>query len=255
MYGPVLEVINSLVAAFIFTEIFRHCNYLSLTSLALQYIFPWIFLNILIRHVSFVNQVVSRWAELGYILLRPFTAIGEMLGSSVIIYILVTSLFLTWKYIVFSNSKDSNSKWMNPYDVYYIILGFTLCAIFRLLGFDGVVSHTESMKVPILTAFFIVLLYFDVRRIRLTMPLHVFGRALVDAITFSVVAIPFAAILISCMFLLIVSFLEKIGANPEHSELMNRLVFYGTLYGPFYLIYWNAKKRLLALPQLPTCRC
>jgi hypothetical protein len=238
----------------LYTGSYRKCKTFTLTNVleALKYFLPWLCVNILIRNVSFIEQFIILGTGVIFSLLIPFAAIGEILGSSVIIYMMVAGLYLTWKFI--SSSNTISMTWISNNDLFYIFAGTIFCIACRLLGFDDIVSHTESMKISVLVAFFLILLYIDVRRIRSVLPLPLFGRALIDAVLFSVLAIPVAAIAISFVFLLIVSVLGKVGADPEHSELMNLLVFYGTLYGPFYIIYWNAKKNLLALPLLPTGR-
>jgi hypothetical protein len=42
-----------------------------------------------------------------------------------------------------------------------------------------------------------------------------------------------------------------IGGDSEHSVILNNMIYYCIIYGPFYVIYWHAKKHLLLQPILP----
>lgn len=48
------------------------------------------------------------------------------------------------------------------------------------------------------------------------------------------IGFPFAAVLISTAFLVLVSVVQFIGLDPH---FLNGAIYYGTLYGPFYLAY------------------
>lgn len=119
-------------------------------------------------------------------------------------------------------------------------------------GLDNHLTYLESLKIIILIVSFMALLYLDIRRINNTLPVEVYISAISEAACYSLLIIPLAAIGISVCFLILITFLEKVGADPEHSAFMNDAVFYGTMYGPFYVIYWNAKSRLLSHSMLPS---
>lgn len=118
-------------------------------------------------------------------------------------------------------------------------------------GLDNYITYSESLKIIVLIILFLILLHVDIRRINPTLPVEAYVSAISEAIGYSLLMIPLAATAISFCFLILVTFLEKIGADPEHSVFMNSVVYYGTMYGPFYVIYWNAKNRLLAHGILP----
>ena len=119
-------------------------------------------------------------------------------------------------------------------------------------GLDNHLKYLELLKVIILIISFILLLFLDIRRINNTLSVEVYVSAISEAVCYGLLIIPLAAIGISVCFLMVITILEKIGADPEHSALMNKVVFYGTMYGPFYVIYWNAKSRLLSHSMLPS---
>ena len=53
---------------------------------------------------------------------------------------------------------------------------------------------------------------------------------------------PFLAVLISFGFLFVVSFFEKMNLS---THILNNPIYYGTLYGPLSLMYWDVKKGVL----------
>ena len=171
-----------------------------------------------------------------------------MVGSSLIIFIIVTSLFIAYKYIT-SYTESSN---YNFYQDIFIVSAISIVFIvLRLLGFDHYLKHTEALKILILICFFSLLLYIDIKRLNESITLQSYMIAISQSIIYSIFALPIIAIGISFLFLIIISIFDKLGMDTEHSEFLNRLVFYGTMYGPFYIIYWNAKIRLLSLTTLP----
>ena len=59
-----------------------------------------------------------------------------------------------------------------------------------------------------------------------------------------------AAVVISCGFLVIITFVENMGISPD---FLNLPVYYGTLYGPLALTYWEVKMQCASLRyELPT---
>jgi hypothetical protein len=61
---------------------------------------------------------------------------------------------------------------------------------------------------------------------------------------------PFLAVLISFVFLFVISAFEALHLPLE---ILNMPIYYGTLYGPFSYIYYNVKRRVIESTQsLPT---
>lgn len=251
LYDGATEIVNALIAVFVFTEMRRKFVAYNMDAAKgfAQYLLPWTALNLIIRHVVLLKFIISYMLDGLLLILSPLTALAELVGSSVVIYIVVGMIYFMFEYV--SKSDVQRSPLNNRNRLFYSTAISLLFITLRLLGFDKVVSHTETMKIVTLTIFFLLLLYVDVQRLREGLPLHLYCRALLEALLYSLVAIPVAAIAISCVFLIIVACLQKVGADPEHSDMMNALVFYGTLYCPFYILYWKAKQRLLEYPFLP----
>ena len=60
-----------------------------------------------------------------------------------------------------------------------------------------------------------------------------------------------AAVAISCGFLVVITLVENVGISPD---FLNIPVYYGTLYGPLTLTYWEVKMQCASLRfELPTC--
>jgi len=55
-------------------------------------------------------------------------------------------------------------------------------------------------------------------------------------------AYPILAVLISCVFLFLITTFEALGLQLEW---LNGPIYYGTLYGPFSVVYWNVKKSFM----------
>ena len=244
-----IEIINSLAAAYIVTEFSRRrISKQNIYQLSKTCLIPLTILNLIVSYISIFRFIISTLLYGISIILSPFVALAEMVGSSLIIFIIVTSLFIAYKYIT-SYTESSN---YNFYQDIFIVSAISIVFIvLRLLGFDHYLKHTEALKILILICFFSLLLYIDIKRLNESITLQSYMIAISQSIIYSIFALPIIAIGISFLFLIIISIFDKLGMDTEHSEFLNRLVFYGTMYGPFYIIYWNAKIRLLSLTTLP----
>ena len=75
------------------------------------------------------------------------------------------------------------------------------------------------------------------------MPLSTFLNTLWSAIAFALLVFPLSAIAIGTVLLMLVSIVEMVGIDPH---FLSSLVYYGVLYGPFYVVYWKAKNQLVS---------
>ena len=79
-----------------------------------------------------------------------------------------------------------------------------------------------------------------------------FLSSLWSAVAFALLVFPLAAVAIGTALLVLVLIVEMLGLDPH---FLSALVYYGVLYGPFYLVYWKAKQTLVlearALHDLP----
>lgn len=209
---------------------------------------PWVALNILLWRFDLVSLVatsaVSGWFGA---VVAPAGSAMEVIGFSVGIWAALMLLIGLMRCM-------RREKWSGIIrkDMFHVTAATLLCSAVRELGFDHYAAHTESIKVSVLLLLSVILLYVDSSRHhsgRFT--LRQFVGALCSALGYAILALPVAAVLLSCSFLILTSLLQKLGGDPEHSVVVNLLVYYGVLYGPLYVVYWHAKKTLLSTPTLP----
>jgi hypothetical protein len=101
---------------------------------------------------------------------------------------------------------------------------------------------SHAPKVLFAAMAYIVALYFDCRRSKKDLAV---GEFLISVgVQFCRVApvYPFLAVMISFVFLFIISAFEALHLPLE---LLNMPIYYGTLYGPFSWIYYMVKKRVV----------
>lgn len=275
MPSGALEVLNGLFVIFICSEGYIHfCSRSSLhewqsklhlrnqswtrqlSTLILQnhvvtrVIAPWAFINIIAWRspLDSWGPVPSWWTQWLVAAASSLTGAMEMVGATALVWLLVLVLAAALRLMVFTQ-QPLTVTWRQ--DVYYVSV-FTLLAVaVRELGFDHHVHHSELMKVTVLLLLSTALLYADARRHTNNFTLLQFFVSIGRAVVYAALAFPVAAVLISFGFLVLTSLLRRLGGDPEHSEVVNGVVYYGVLYGPLYIVYWHTKRALLRIPYLP----
>lgn len=97
---------------------------------------------------------------------------------------------------------------------------------------------------------YVVALFIDCKRSKPNLTLPNFLRQVAIAFLRVLPVYPFLAVLISFLFLFVISAFEALHLPLE---LLNMPIYYGTLYGPFSYIYYNVKRRVIESTQsLPT---
>ena len=101
---------------------------------------------------------------------------------------------------------------------------------------------SHAPKVLFAAIAYVVALYFDCRRSKKDLAVGDFLKSV--GVQFCRVApvYPFLAVMISFVFLFIISAFEALHLPLE---LLNMPIYYGTLYGPFSWIYYMVKKRIV----------
>ena len=101
---------------------------------------------------------------------------------------------------------------------------------------------SHAPKVLFAAIAYVIALYFDCRRSKKDLAVGDFLKSV--GIQFCRVApvYPFLAVMISFVFLFIISAFETLHLPLE---LLNMPIYYGTLYGPFSWIYYMVKKRIV----------
>jgi hypothetical protein len=108
--------------------------------------------------------------------------------------------------------------------------------------------HVPKILLVILT--YSIGLYIDCRRIQPTIHTCTFLQALLAAFLQTLPLYPLLAIAISFGFLILINLFQFLQLRLE---LLNMPIYYGTLYGPFSLVYFKVKRRVLEeRSSLPT---
>lgn len=133
-----------------------------------------------------------------------------------------------------------------------LALFLILLLLLRLAGVDALVHHTVALKIVAIAGIFLLVNFVDVKRLDPAVDLSSYSKAFAAALLYAIPAFPVAAVAISVCFLVIVSAMEAVSIDPHW---INSPVYYGTVYGPFYVLYWRIKRELLGSSRpslLPT---
>jgi hypothetical protein len=266
----ILEICNSLILIFLITEIsrirkssshsfpssFSLSTILSLYSSVLLILTLWAFILFLHYNLLPIQSIILSFS--------PLTLFsGSWFFLSICFLLLLIAIFLCYfKYrnqpfdlLCFFRLAQPTSKSFLPQEKFIL----PLISLLALLLFSGIlflhsgVNHYVKWlsQISLVMISFITVLYLDIHRFRNDITIRKFLLGVLQAVLYSLGAIPILMILISFFFLILSSLLEALGRHPENSYFFNQLIYYGTLYGPFYIVYWNAKHRLLRSPYLP----
>ena len=107
---------------------------------------------------------------------------------------------------------------------------------------ESLLRFLHLPKVVLIMTMYVVALYADCRRSCPSLRLQEFARRIGVAFCHLLPVYPLLAIAISFGFLLLINLFEFLRLPLE---LLNWPIYYGTLYGPFSLIYWDVKRRIL----------
>ena len=89
-----LEIVNSLTASFVLTELFRTRKSKSLLiQLATRYGIPWLIVNFLISYLSVIRVVLSTVLYYVYVIFSPFVLITKWLGSTTVIILVIIGIY------------------------------------------------------------------------------------------------------------------------------------------------------------------
>jgi len=88
---------------------------------------------------------------------------------------------------------------------------------------------------------YVLALYIDVRRYSKTLTTKAFFSKVGISFLKVIPAYPFLAVIISFVFLFVISFFESLHLP---TQWLNWPIYYGTLYGPFVWVYMSVKRRV-----------
>lgn len=111
--------------------------------------------------------------------------------------------------------------------------------------FQRVLPRPEGswqLRIVMATTAYVVALYVDCKRTASSLELGSFLTQVALAFLKVLPIYPLLAILISFIFLFVISIFETLHLSLE---LLNMPIYYGTLYGPFSYIYYIVKRQVL----------
>lgn len=93
-----LEVINSLTAAFIVTELFRTRKSKALLfQLLTRYGIPWLIANLVVSYLSSIRFLFSTLLYYVYIVFSPLILLAKWFGSTIVIILVIVGLYSLWR--------------------------------------------------------------------------------------------------------------------------------------------------------------
>lgn len=160
----------------------------------------------------------------------------------------VNALCITYVATEYTLASDSRSWWKSRANLVCAAVIVVLINILdRVTGaaefanelFQGLL---HAPKVVLCALAYVIALYVDCRRHAPLLSLKTFSRHVGVAFCRVAPAYPIVAIIISFVFMFVISAFE---ALKLPLEWLNMPIYYGTLYGPFSVMYYVVKKRAL----------
>mmetsp|Transcript_4472 Transcript_4472/g.7871 ORF Transcript_4472/g.7871 Transcript_4472/m.7871 type:complete len:253 (-) Transcript_4472:529-1287(-) len=123
------------------------------------------------------------------------------------------------------------------------------CIGYGAASVAGFQEASELAKIICAILGFTAVFYFDARRYTPHSGFSQLLGVILSSVLYTLPMVPFVAVLISTAFLVIVGVVENIlHLDPS---FLNWPVYFGTLYGPFVVVYVQSKKAVLMSPLLP----
>ena len=116
----------------------------------------------------------------------------------------------------------------------------------------GLTAFAGPLKVAIVAASFLGALYIDCKRgsgDSSCINPSLFAREIAKEFLLLLPVCPWLSVLISFVFFLIISIFDIVGLP---TSILNGPIYYGTLYGPFAVIYVRIKRTMSRIPLLPS---
>jgi hypothetical protein len=161
---------------------------------------------------------------------------------------ILTSLLVTYA----SSEYYYGSKWRAIYAAWAAIGMQAFQAMLRLAGYGlfdkwGAVVTFWPIKAVLVSFCFTGGLWLDCSRVRRPNTRHFFEE-IGNACLHLLPVFPWVAIFISFGFFILISLLDSLSLP---TKFLNGPIYYGTLYGPFSIVYIRVKKAAAEAPLLP----
>lgn len=145
---------------------------------------------------------------------------------------IATSCLLTYassEYLYGSKRRCLRAAW--------VVIGLQLLEALLRLQFSVSLPHLPPrlwpLKVILVASTFVGTLWIDCSRVRRPEP-RAFAAELWRACLYLAPVFPWVAILISCGFMVLIGLFDFVGLP---TRVLNIPIYYGTLYGPFAIVY------------------
>jgi hypothetical protein len=174
---------------------------------------------------------------------------------------IVNALFLTYMGTEWMLASSKENKHYNNGQLFVRIIGqnklFAVLVTFinlvdalKNIFTPSTLTTLWQVRIALAALAYVVALYIDCKRSQPNLTLASFLRQVAIAFLRILPVYPFLAVLISFVFLFVISAFEALHLPLE---ILNMPIYYGTLYGPFSYIYYNVKRRVIESTQsLPT---
>jgi hypothetical protein len=116
------------------------------------------------------------------------------------------------------------------------------CSVLGSVVSDALHQLFYIPKILVAALLYVVVLFYDCRRVHPTLRVAPFLGQVGVSFVYVLPVYPFLAVLISFGFLFVITVFEFLHLNED---MLNWPIYYGTLYGPFSLVYWRAKQKLV----------
>ena len=177
------------------------------------------------------------------------TMLSEILNALILTYLATDYLLSNQQsHALQSRSAVFLRDWKHPRYLLPCAVVLTVNVVERLLGTAGTtlgeVFHRflHAPKILFAAACYIIVLYYDCRRVQTSLQVIPFLRQVGLAFLYVLPVYPFLAVLISFGFLLIINIFEALHIDEQ---ILNWPIYYGVLYGPFSFVYWRVKEKVV----------
>eukprot|EP00501_MAST-03F_sp_TOSAG23-6_P000293 GSMAST32.ASY1.ANO1.300.1 assembled CDS len=244
----IFEVTNSLLITFIATEYWISRRSVHKMSRLLCCV---IIVNIIFSLI-YNSSYFKNYSRFVYSISTPLHWIAGFVGSSGLASMLITGICAG---ILVGSLHRSKEKMKEIHIILLISIWIGQFFIFKFFGMnDNHIHHLELLRITLAAISFIVICFLDCKRISPRLSFSRFSKELGMSVLLVLPLFPCIAIGFSALFLFIVSIFSALGLSTGRSSVLNPIIYYGTLYGPFSAVYWQTKtkcKKIKAIGPLP----
>jgi hypothetical protein len=252
-----LELINSLGATFIYSEVILHNKDLDLTDLkgGKEKLLRFTVLFLVVANIVLSENVLRGIEALtsvsaggvhslrdsihGFtvLLAAPFHWASNHAGSSLVILLVLSLVALA----IFS-AKFPDRAWRRRDVLGALSTAGIMYGAALYFNVNGHIRHTATLKILVIIVSYTAISFLDCKRFCRDLTFPSFMSELSQSMLYVVPMCPCVAVGISTVFFVLVSVIEALHFDPH---CLNSAVYYGTMYGPVVVLYFDVKRRCL----------